>query len=233
MKSDTTNEELLVQDKDIVCPGELLATGMGFVPGSGTYRDDASVRAELLGLVRVDGKVIKITPLRGKYMPKVRDKIVGKVVDVLMSGWRLGINCPYEAVLSVKEASGDFISRTADLTQYFSPGDYVYTQVTNVTSQNLVDVTMKGPGLRKLEGGRVITVNSQKVPRIIGKDGSMVGMIKDHTGCILYVGQNGLIWLSGEPSKELLAIKAIKFIEDHAHETGVTDKVKELLEQSK
>lgn len=227
------SEKINVEERDIVCPGELLATGMGFVPGSGTYRNESNVRANVLGIAKIDGKVIKIVPLRGKYMPKVRDKVVGRVIDVLMSGWRLDINCPYDAVLNVKEASGDFISRTADLTQYFEPGDYVFTQVTNVTSQNLVDVTMKGPGLRKLEGGRIISVNSQKVPRIIGKDGSMVSLIKDHTGCFIYVGQNGRIWLSGEPNAELAAVKAIKFIEEHAHEGGVTDKVKELLEQSK
>jgi len=81
------------------------------------------------------------------------------------------------------------------LTKYFDIGDYVMAKIINVTSQKLVDVTMKGPGLRKLKGGRIIQVNPYKVPRIIGKAGSMVTMIKDATGCRILVGQNGLVWI--------------------------------------
>lgn len=225
-------EEINVKDRDIVCPGDVLARGMGYVPGNGTYRVNDEVRSQLLGLARVDGKVIKITPLRGRYMPKVRDRVVAKVTNVLMSGWRVDINSPYDAVLSVKEASSDFIPRGASLTQYFETGEYIFTQVTNVTSQKLVDVTMKGPGLRKLQGGQIINVNAQKVPRIIGKDGSMVSLLKQHTGCFIYVGQNGRVWLSGEPDKERLAIKAIRYIEENAHKQGVTEQVQALLEKS-
>jgi exosome complex component RRP4 len=91
---------------------------------------------------------------------------------------------------------------------------------------------MKGPGLRKLRGGRVIEVNTNKVPRIIGKQGSMVMMIKDATRCNISVGQNGLIWIDGEPMSELLAIQAISKIEKESHLSGLTDKIKEFLENS-
>ncbi|MBD3318873.1 RNA-binding protein [Candidatus Woesearchaeota archaeon] len=225
------SEKLEIQNKEIVVPGQVLAEGMGYVPGKGTYRDDKAVVAELMGIVTVDGKVIKIIPLRGKYMPKVRDRVIGRVIDVLMSGWRLDINCPYDAVLSMKDGSSEFIRRGADLTQYYALGEYVFCQVSNVTSQNLTDVTMRGQGLRKLEGGRIIEVNAQKIPRIIGKEGSMVMLIKKETNCQIYVGQNGRIWISGEPEKENIAVAAIRYIEENAHRKGVTDSVKALMEK--
>ena len=103
--------------------------------------------------------------------------------------------------------------------------------ITNVTSQKLIDVTMKGPGLRKLVGGRIIEVNTNKVPRIIGKQGSMVTMIKDATGCKITVGQNGLIWIDGEPKMELIAVKTIKKIAQESHLSGLTDKIKAYLEK--
>jgi exosome complex RNA-binding protein Rrp4 len=59
------------------------------------------------------------------------------------------INCPYSAVLPLKDASFDFIAKGADLTRYFNLEDYVMIKITNVTSQNLIDVTAKGPGLKK------------------------------------------------------------------------------------
>ena len=105
-------------------------------------------------------------------------------------------------------------------------------KIVNVTSQKLVDVTMKGPGLRKLKGGRIIEVNPHKVPRIIGKQGSMVMMIKDATKCNITVGQNGLIWIDGEPMNELLALQTIRKIEKESHMSGLTDKIKEYLEKT-
>ena len=83
----------------------------------------------------------------------------------------------------------------------------------------------------KLVGGRIVGVNASKIPRIIGKQGSMVTMIKDTTGCKITVGQNGLIWIDGEPKKELIAVKAINKIAKESHLSGLTDKIKEFLDK--
>ncbi|MBW3015744.1 exosome complex protein Rrp4 [Candidatus Woesearchaeota archaeon] len=224
--------KMLVEGKTVVVPGEALAEGMDFLPGSNTYRDGDKIVASKLGLVAVDGRAVKLIPLSGKYVPKKGDTILGKVVDVLFSGWRIETNSAYPAMLSLKDATSDFIARGADLTQYYNFGDHVVAKITNVTSQKLIDLTMKGPGLRKLTGGRIIEVSPHKVPRIIGKKGSMVSMIKQATGCKIIVGQNGLVWILGDdPVKELLAVRTIRKIEAEAHKSGLTDAIKEYLEK--
>jgi len=222
-----------VKSKDVVVPGEILAEGMDNFPGIGTYREGENIIASKLGLVNIDGRTIKLIPLSGRYIPKKYDNIICKVFDLSVNGWRLETNSPYQAMLSLKEASSKFIERGADLTQFYNIGDHIVCQVINVTSQKLVDVTMKGPGLRKLRGGRIINVASNKVPRIIGKQGSMVSMIKDATQCSISVGQNGIAWIEGTPENELLAIKAIRKIEEESHFSGLTDKIKEFLEKNK
>lgn len=224
-------EELVVADKSIVVPGELLATGISFIPGNGCYRQGNKVLASMLGMLSMEGKVLKIIALSGRYLPRVGDRIVAKVIDVLISGWRLDFGSPYTGVLSVKDATSEFVERGADMTRYFNLGDYVVTKIINVTSQKLVDLTMKGAGLRKLHDGRILEVNPHKIPRIIGKDASMVSMIKFATGCNIAVGQNGWIWIEGEPEKEILAVKAINKIEYEAHIPGLTDRIKEFLEK--
>ncbi|MEM3127113.1 MAG: KH domain-containing protein, partial [Candidatus Woesearchaeota archaeon] len=151
--------------------------------------------------------------------------------DILMNGWRIDTNTAYPAMLSLKDASIGFIRKGEDLSRIYDIGDYVVVQVTNVTSQNLVDVSMRGPGLRKLIGGRVITINSNKVPRIIGSKGSMVSMIKEYTGCRIIVGQNGWVWILGNPESEILAVKTIEKIENEAHMQGLTDRIKDFLEK--
>jgi len=224
-------DKLKIKNKEIAVPGEVLAEGMGYVPSRGIRRADDKLIAEQLGMISIEGKVIKLIPLTGVYIPKVGDKIIAKVIDVLMTGWRLDTRSPYSAVLSMKDATSEFIQRGADLTQYFALGDFVLTKITNVTSQKLVDVSMKGPGLRKLRGGRIVKVNPHKVPRVIGKEGSMVVMLKQATGCNIMVGQNGLIWIDGTPEAEVIAEKAIIKIESEAHLSGLTDRIKAFLEK--
>lgn len=226
--------ELKVNNKDIVVPGELLADGMDYLPSYGTYRADDKILASRLGLVNVDGKVIKLVPLSGAYLPKRGDTIIAMVTEILMMGWRLDTNSAYSSVMNMKDASSEFIPRDANLTKYFAIGDYAMVKVTNVTTQKLVDVTAKGPGLRRLRGGRILRVSPNKVPRIIGKQGSMVSMIKQYTNCRILVGQNGIVWLQGEePTKELLAVRAIRKIEKEAHTSGLTDNIKTFLEANK
>jgi len=225
--------KLLLKEKSIVVPGEEIAEGMDYLPGFGTYRDKESIIANKLGVLSLEGRAVKVIPLSGKYIPKKGDTIIAKVEDVSLFGWRLDTNSAYSAVLPIKDATSEFISRGADLTAYYNFGDYIITKITNVTSQKLVDVTMKGPGLRKLEEGRIINVNPYKVPRIIGKQGSMVTMIKQYSDCRIIVGQNGIIWIQGTPEGELLAVKTIKEIEEKSHTSGLTEKIKEFLESNK
>ncbi len=223
--------ELVIKEKEIVVPGEVLARGMDYLPGFGTYRENDEIRASRLGLATISGRAIKLVPLSGRYLPKRHDTIIGKIIDVTLNGWRVDINSAYSAMLMLKEGSSDFIARGADLTQYYALGEYIVAKITQVTTQKLVDLTMKGPGLRKLSNGRIIKVSPSKVPRIIGKQGSMVTMIKKATNCRIIVGQNGLIWLQGEPKDEIFAIQVIKKIQNESHISGLTDKIKAYLEE--
>jgi len=223
---------LLIKDKEVVVPGEELASGMDYLPGQGTYRLGDKIFASRLGLIVVDGRALKLIGLSGRYAPKRNDTIIGKVIDITFSGWRFETNSAYTAMLSMKDATSEFINRGADLSQYYNLGEYVVAKIINVTSQKYIDLTMKGPGLKKLKGGRIIEVNCNKVPRIIGKKGSMVTLIKDMTGCKIVVGQNGLIWVLGEPEKELVAVQTIRKIEAESHVSGLTERIKEFLENS-
>ena len=224
--------ELLVEEKSVVVPGDILAKGMEYLPSTGTYRNGEEIIASKLGLVAVEGKVIKLIPLAGGYLPKAGDVIIGQVRDVTMSCWMISNNTAYNAMLNVKDATSQFIAKGADLTKYFGIGDYIVTKIVNVTSQMLIDLTMKGPGLKKLAGGQTILVTASKVPRIVGKAGSMVSMIKDSTKCKIVVGQNGVIWIKGEPKAEVIAVNTIRMIEEQAHVSGLTQRIQAFLDKS-
>ncbi|MEA2003493.1 MAG: KH domain-containing protein, partial [archaeon] len=82
---------------------------------------------------------------------------------------------------------------------------------------------------RKLFGGKVIEISSQKVPRVIGKSGTMISQIKDKTGCVINVGQNGRIWIKGD--NEALATKAIMMVEKMSHKSGLTETISKFLDE--
>ena len=222
--------ELKIEAKQVVVPGQVLAEGMDYLPSHGTYRLNDTILANRLGVAVIDGKVIKTIPLAGVYLPKRNDIIIGRVIDIISMGWRVEFNSPYNGLIPIKDGTFEFVPKGANLARYYDVGDYFVGKITNVTSQNLVDVSVKGQGLFKLRNGRIITVNTNKVPRIIGKKGSMVSMIKAATGCKITVGQNGWVWLSGEPAMENLAIKTIHKIEKESHTSGLTDQIKQFLE---
>jgi exosome complex component RRP4 len=224
-------DTLHIQDKSIAVPGELLAEGLGFLPSRGTYREGDKIYAQRLGLITIEGKVIKLVPVSGVYNPRIGDRIIAKVKDIMFSGWRLHIRGPQSAVLSLKDATSEFVPKGADLTKYFSIHDWLVCKINKVTSQKIVEVTVRGPGLHKLRSGRIIEVNTHKVPRIIGKEGSMITLVKNALGCNVTVGQNGWVWIQGTPEQEILAEKAIKKIEQEAHLPGLTDRIKTYLEK--
>ncbi len=221
--------QVLVQDREVVIPGEQLADGMDFLPGENTYRENNGIFSKVLGLASVSGRVLKITPLAGPYIPKIGDRIIGRITDITMSGWRTDTATAYSAMLNVRDATTRFIKKEEDLSQILAIGDYVVVSIINVTSQNLIDLTMRGPDLMKVTGGRIIKVNSLKVPRIIGKQGSMINLLKTKTGCEITVGQNGLIWIHGSPEGEYKVEQAIKLIEAKSHLEGLTDRIEAFL----
>ncbi len=223
--------ELLIKEREIVIPGDVLAEGMDFLPGENAYREGENIYSKVLGLVGLSGRVVKITPLTGPYIPTSGDKIIGQVIDIMMSGWRVDTGTAYSAVLNVKDATSRFIKKEEDLSQLIAIGDYVIAMIVQVTSQNLIDLSMREPGMRKVQGGRIIRINCMKVPRVIGKQGSMISLVKQKTGCEITVGQNGFIWIKGTPEGELLAERAVKLIEERAHQEGLTDRVQKFLEE--
>lgn len=219
-----------VDERELVIPGELLSES-GDRSGDNTYKMEGKIYSKRFGMASSDREGrIKVVPLSGAYLPKVGDKIIGKVEDILMSGWRVDTNSPYSAVLNIKDATSRFIKRGERLDKILDIGDYIIVKIFNVTTQNLVDITMKEPGLRKACGGRIIYVNPERVPRVIGKKGSMVSMIKNTTKCEIVAGQNGVVWIMGDdPKMELLAERAIKMINERSYIKGLTNKVEVFL----
>jgi len=233
MEKDIESETEYVETKrkEIAVPGDIIASGTNFLPGEGTKREGNDVIATRFGLVYEEGRLIRIIPLSGVYIPRRGNIVIGEVVDILFNGWQIDIKSPYMSFLPISECRG-FINKRDDLSSYFDFGDMIVAKIIGVKSRG-IDLTMRDRGLRKLQGGITIYVNPNKVPRIIGKKGSMINIIKDNTGCDITVGQNGIIWIRGDTvNHELLAKEAINLIVGRSFVDGLTEKVEEFLSKN-
>lgn len=215
--------------REIVVPGELLAIS-GKRAGPGTYSEGGKIFASQLGIKSVRPDMISVVPFSGQYMPLRGDLVVGKIVDVGASNWLVDINSPYPAPLHVNEVP--WRVEFGETRKFMSVGDVVLLKIIGSDEQKRIQITMQDHGLRKLTGGMVMEISPSKVPRVIGKNGSMIQMLKNMTGCRIYVGQNGRIWIDGDLDNIVKAVQAIRMIEDEAHAHGLTEKIKQLLEQS-
>jgi exosome complex component RRP4 len=221
------NREGAGGDREIVVPGDLL-DGSGLKAGSGAYAVEGKVFAAQLGIKSVKSNFVNVIPLGGRYIPATGDSVIGKVIDIGPSNWLIDINSPYPAPLHVNEVP--WRVEFGDTSKYLNVGDTLLAKVLMVDETKRVQVTMKEQGLRKLSGGQVIDISYTKVPRVIGKGGSMIQLIKSHTNCRIFIGQNGRIWLDGEIESMVSAIHAIRMIEEGAQQSRLTEKVKEYLE---
>jgi exosome complex component RRP4 len=225
-------EKLLVKDRDIVVPGDLLAEGMSYIPGGKAYREKDKIFTSTVGLVSLRGRVVKIIPLSGRYMPKKGDVVVGKVTNIGNSGWAVDIFSPYNADLNIGEATTEYIDlHKTELGSIFDIDDYILGEVVGINERKFIKLSTKHRPCRKLVGGNLISVSPSKIPRIIGKEGSMISMLKKGSNCDILVGQNGFVWIKGEPEKQALAAKVIHKIEEDSHKKGLTDVVKKMLEK--
>ena len=218
--------------RKLVVPGEVIAEGEDYLPGDGARREKKEIISSKFGLAEESGRIIKVIPLSGVYIPRRRNIIIGKVTDVTFNGWVIDINAPYQSFLPLME-SPRFVSKE-NITDYMDIGDMICAMVDSIKRKGVDLTTKTSRGLGKLEDGMIISINSNKVPRIIGREGSMIGMIKDETGCNITVGQNGIIWIKGNGiDDELFAKDAIMFIANKSFVEGLTEKVKEWFESKK
>ncbi len=220
------------EEKDLVAPGDVVFEGTEVNPHSGVYEEDHKIRSKYIGVVEYAGSSVRVVPMSGRYIPQEGDIVIGEISSVGYSNWRVDLNSPYDAMLKIDVAVDEYIDlEEDDLTSYFDVGDAIVTEITSVTEGMDVNVSMEDRRCKKLRGGRVIEISPSKVPRVIGKKGTMVKQIKNKTETNIIVGQNGLVWIQGENAN--LAAKAVKKVEREAHTRGLTDKIGEWLDEKR
>ncbi|MCL6577952.1 MAG: exosome complex protein Rrp4 [Candidatus Bathyarchaeota archaeon] len=220
--------------RQLVTPGDLIAEG-DYMAGENTYREDSKIYASRIGIVEYENKKVDVVALRAFYIPKIGDIVIGTVTEVGFNGWTVDINAPYEALLRASDVlSRPFKPQKDELSQVLDVGDLIVAKIIAYDRAHNPQLTVGEPGLGKVTRGQIVKITPTKIPRAIGRKGSMISMIKQETGCQIILGLNGVVLITGKTLEdEQLAMMALRKIEEESHTSGLTDRITQMIKEEK
>lgn len=223
----------LFENRDLVVPGDVLYEGR-IKTGDNTHRTQGKVIATRVGLVDYNRGMVSVIALEAGFNPLVGDMVIGDVVDIELGYWVVDIDAPENAVLNVPEVIDAPFRSDIDMPRILDIGDTIVAKIVDMDRRRTPILSILGRGLGKLEEGFIIRITPSKIPRLIGKKGSMVNMILKETGCNIVIGQNGRVLIQGKTrEQEEMAVSVIHKIENEAHIPGLTNRVQAYLSKLK
>jgi len=214
-----------------VLPGDFITTAPLRLQGN-VVLEGKRVIATSIGLSDVSADSVRVIPLTGVYLPKIDDLVIGTIQYIFGNSWFADINSCYQGMLLGQDVFGRGSYPTMEeMKSRLDKGDLVYARIANSDRMREPLLSIMGENLGKIDSGELVKISPTKIPRLIGKHGSMIQTIEGATNATITVGQNGLVVVDCEESDGLLkAIAAIRMVEEQAHLVDLTDKVKKMLE---
>ena len=221
------------ESRDVVVPGDLLYEGR-IRTGENVYRKEGNVHSSHVGLVNYGKDRVSVIALEGGFTPLVGDMVIGTVIDIELGRWIVDIGAATDAILSTNDAINKPFRTHQDLTRILDVGDTIIAKIVDLDRYRSPILSIQGRELGKVFDGFVINITPSKIPRLIGKKGSMINMILRETRTSITIGQNGKILISGRRREdEELVVEVIRKIEAEAHTSGLTNRIQEYLKKRK
>src|SRR5918998_1298570 len=213
-----------------VIPGDKIVDG-NFRPSMNVIRVGNSIFSTRIGIAEAGREGIKVIPLSGVYIPRVNDVVIGKIVDRSSLSWDVDINSCFTAHLPAQDVFGrDFSPARDDMNRELATGDLLTARIIAFDRTRDPMLTIQDRDLGKIPRGESLKISATRVPRLIGKRGSMIQTIEHATQTRVLIGQNGIIVVTGRTAEGIeLAVKAIRMVEEEAHTSNLTQRIKILL----
>ena len=217
--------------KRYVLPGDVITTAPLRLHGY-VVLDGKRVISTAIGLSDVSTDSVRVIPLTGVYLPKIDDLVIGIIQYISGNSWFADINSCYQGMLLGQDVFGrGSYPTTSEMKERLVKGDIIFARIANSDRQREPLISIADKNLGKIDSGELVKISPTKIPRLIGKHGSMIQTIEASTNATITVGQNGLIVVSCDETNGLLkALTAIRMVDEQAHIVDLTDRVKKMLE---
>ena len=223
----------LESKKRQVLPGDFITTAPLRLQNN-VVLDGKRIISTTIGLSDVSDDSVRVISLTGVYLPKIDDLVVGIIQYISGNSWFADINSCYQGMLLGQDVFGRGSYPTKnEMEERLSKGDIIFAKIANSDRQREPLISIADQSLGKIDSGELVKISPTKIPRLIGKHGSMIQTIERSTNATITVGQNGLIVVSCDETNGLLkALAAIRMVDEQAHLVNLTDKVKKMLESN-
>jgi exosome complex component RRP4 len=203
-----------------VIPGEVVARG-NLRADLNVVREGDKLVATRVGMAEVGHDTARVVALSGPYIPRIDDLVVGKIIDYSAFAWEADINSCF--------FGRDYSPAKDSLTDKLKVGDMIAARIIAFDRTRDPLLSISGPGLGRIPRGQVVKISPAKVPRLIGKKGSMIKSIEAGTHCRMLIGQNGVVIIVGASEDTIKAARAVNLVEQEAHSADLTEKVQAML----
>jgi exosome complex component RRP4 len=221
-----------MSQNQFVIPGDIIVTG-DYRPEQNVILEGNMLISTATGFSEIKDDLVTVTPLTGLYTPKIDDLVVGKIISHNALSWEVDINSYYSGILIASDIFGkDYSPSRDDLSLKLIIGDIILARIANVNSRDPL-ITIAGENLGKIDSGELIKISPAKIPRLIGKHGSMIQTIEGSTNATITVGQNGLIIFKCDNSAGLKkAIASVKIIAMTYEDANIEEKIQNILDEN-
>ena len=216
-----------------VLPGDFITTAPLRLQNN-VVLEGKRIISTTIGLSDVSDDSVRVISLTGVYLPKTDDLVIGIIQYIHGNSWFADINSCYQGMLLGQDVFGRGSYPTkSEMEERLSKGDIIFAKIANSDRQREPLISIADQSLGKIDSGELVKISPAKIPRLIGKHGSMIQTIEGSTNATITVGQNGLIVVSCDETNGLLkALAAIRMVDEQAHLVNLTDKVKKMLESN-
>ena len=217
--------------KRYVLPGDVITTAPLRLHGN-VVLDGKRILSTAIGLSDVSYDSVRVIPLSGIYLPKVDDLVIGMIKYIHGNSWFADINSCYEGMLLAKDVFGRGSNATLDeMKASLAKSDLILARIANSDRTREPLLSISGQNLGKIDSGELVKISPTKIPRLIGKHGSMIQTIEASTNATITIGQNGLIVLKCDDSTGLKkAVESIKMMNEALHNTNLEQKIQNILD---
>ena len=218
--------------KRYVLPGDVITTAPLRLRANVTL-EGKRIISTAIGLSDVSYDSVRVIPLSGIYLPKVDDLVIGMIKYIHGNSWFADINSCYEGMLLAKDVFGRGSNATlGEMKASLDKSDLILARIANSDRTREPLLSISGQNLGKIDSGELVKISPTKIPRLIGKHGSMIQTIESSTNATITIGQNGLIVLKCDDSAGLKkAVESIKMMDKALHNTNLEEKIQNILDE--
>jgi len=223
----------LESKKRRVLPGDFITTSPLRLQDN-VVLDGKRIISTTIGLSDVSTDNVRVISLTGIYIPKIDDLIIGKIESIFGNSWFADINSCYKGMLLGQDVFGRGSYPTnSEMKNRLDKGDIIFAKIANFDRQREPLISIADNNLGKIDSGELIKISPSKIPRLIGKHGSMIQTIEASTNISITVGQNGLIIFKYDNSTGLKnAIASIKMIAMTYEDANIEEKIQNILNEN-